>query len=233
MTKHQSYQLSLLIPTYNDETTIQALVEDTIAELNKTGLQFQILLCNDASTDSTPKILESLKKKHPQVEYFSHTVNKGYGETIKDLYLKAEGSWLMSLPGDYQFEPSNIHLLLKHQQEADMIIGKRVDRHDTLRRRMQSKIYNGLLRLLFSIPTSDTNSIRLMKKHIIETIHFKTNTAFVDAELVILAHKQGYSIIEVPISHSFRKTGEGTGGKFLKTILPTFLEMTKYRLQRM
>jgi len=136
---------------------------------------------------------------------------------------------MMSLPGDFQFDPDVIHTLRPFQDKADMIIGKRVHRHDTPRRLLQSKVYNALLNLLFHNHISDTNSIRLMKKDIIDAITFTTETAFVDAELIIRAKRKKFHIIEVPISHKARETGEATGGKFFKTIFPTFIEMIQFR----
>lgn len=224
--------LSILIPAYNDEQTIGKTVLEAYKVGRKCTRKLEIIVLNDASPDNTGKVLETLRKKIPVLKILKHTINGGYGAAIKDLYYAGKNEWLFTTPGDYQIPPQEILKLIKNIGKADMVIGWRVKRRDPPNRLRQSRIYNTLLRVLYDISLKDINSVRLMKRPIMENIALTTKSAFVDAELTIMALKKGYRVIEVPISHKAREVGEVTaGGGKLKTILPVIKDMLIFRLK--
>lgn len=224
--------LTIVIPCYNTGSTLRDVVTKAYEVAAKVSRTVEIITLDDASTDSTPAILMSLKKKIPGLKILSHSVNKGYGETIKTLYQKATGDWIFSLPSDDQFDASELMKLLPYTTSADMILGRRVKRNDIAKRRLQSLIYNGLLRIFFGLNLHDANTIRLMKKNVITAVPLVSKSAFVDAELAIRMQQHGFTIQEVPITHKIRADKGGSGGKFFKTILPTMIDMVKMWLGR-
>lgn len=221
--------LSIVIPCYNTQSTLS----DVISGAYKVGMHatknLEILVLDDASSDETPKLLRKLQKKFSTLRILTHTTNKGYGETIKSLYGKAKNEWIFSLPSDDQFNAEELEKLIPYTKNTDMILGLRTKRGDSWKRILQSHIYNALLRLMFDLSLQDANSIRLMKKSVIDRITLSSHTAFVDAQLAILATSHGMTIREVPVIHKVRKDRGGSGGKFFKTILPTILDMLKMR----
>jgi glycosyltransferase involved in cell wall biosynthesis len=221
--------LTFVIPAYNDEATIETVIEKTIGVGTRLGVPFDILVTNDASSDSTGSILTRISKKYTNLRIITHTKNAGYGATIKELYQKARHTWLFSLPGDYQIEPKELLKLWVRREEADIIIGWRRARADSPSRLRQSRVYNTLLRILFGVTLHDINSVRLIKTSILQSIHLTTSSAFVDAELVIRSERAGARVIEVPIPHRAR-AGTGAGGGKLKTILPTVRDMIGFWL---
>src|SRR5690348_4690881 len=122
--------LSSIIPTYNDETTIAAVIAKAAAIGQHYCDQYEIVVLNDASTDQTPAILTSLTKKEKSLRVLNHKTNKGYGLTIKELYYAAQCEWLFSIPGDFQIDPEEVVKLLPATSTADMILGLRQRRHD-------------------------------------------------------------------------------------------------------
>lgn len=221
--------LTFIIPAYNDETTISPVVEKTVNVGKKLQIPFDILVINDASEDSTGLILNKLAKRYTNLRIITHTRNAGYGQTIKELYQKTRATWLFSLPGDYQIDPSEFLKLWKHRDEADMIIGWRSIRRDSPVRLRQSYIYNLLIRCMSHIPIHDVNSARLMKTSVMKSVSLTSSSAFIDAELVIRSKRAGFRIIEVPISHRARAGAGASGGK-LKIILPTIIDMIRFSL---
>jgi len=223
--------LSFLIPCYNDETTIDAQVTEAYSIGTKLAIPFEIIVINDSSNDRTDHVLAELTKRIRELRVITHTVNKGYGSTIKELYYAAKKEWLFTIPGDYQVEAKELLKLLPHEKNADIILGWRTDRHDTGIRQHQSRIYNWLISLLFDTKTHDVNSVRLMKSSIMKAIILHGTSAFTDAELIIKTKRLGFTVREIPIGHRDRhgKAGTGGGGK-LKVILPTIYEMLFYRL---
>lgn len=228
---NKQIQLSFLIPAYNDEETIEKTVIEARDTGRKISSKFEIVVINDTSPDKTGEQLRRLERRVPELRVLTHTSNKGYGGTIKDLYYAGKYEWMFTTPGDYQIPPKEIIKLLPYIDEADMIIGWRVNRNDPPERLRQSLVYNTLLKILYGISLHDINSVRLMKKDMMKSIKLTTVSAFVDAELTIRAIRQGFKVIEKPVAHLSRYSGEETaGGGKLKTILPVIKDMIVFRL---
>jgi glycosyltransferase involved in cell wall biosynthesis len=228
----KKFELSILIPAYNDCDTIGEVIKEADRVAKKIASNYEIRVINDASRDDTQRVLQKLSKNYPKLIWSSHQVNAGYGGTIKELYESARYDWQFSVPGDNQYSPAEVEKLIPYKGKADMIIGWRVNRHDPPSRLRQSYIYNSILRFLYQISTRDVNSVRLMKTEIIRHIKLTSTSAFVDAELVIDAKDKGFKIIEIPIDHKSRQSEDGAGGGSLKTILPTIKDMLRYFLVR-
>lgn len=230
MQKGEADSLTFIIPAYNDAATIKTVVEKTVTAGKNLRIPFTVLVINDASTDSTGKILTELKNRFKKLSVITHSGNAGYGGTIRELYKKARTAWLFSLPGDYQIEPDVVARLWPRRKGADMIIGWRFDRRDSAARKRQSGMYNFLLKLMFGLRLHDINSVRLMKTSVMERVHLTTSSAFVDAELVIRAIRAGYTVTELPIPHRAR-AGQGASGGRISTILPTVRDMVVFYLR--
>jgi glycosyltransferase involved in cell wall biosynthesis len=222
--------VSFLIPAYRDEDTISTVVSEAVALGKKITSKFEVIVINDASPDATGEVLEKLKKQFNQLKVITHQKNAGYGGTIKDLYYAGKNEWLFTVPGDNQIPVSEITKLMPFINKADIILGRRVNRHDPPARLRQSKIYNVLLHILYGIKIHDVNTVRLIRRSVMEKIKLTTTSAFVDAEQLISAGRAGFKIIEVPIEHSARSDESGAGGGSLRTILPTIVDMIKFRL---
>lgn len=220
--------ITFLVPTYNDEATIAAVIEQCIHTGKQIAKKFSVLVINDGSTDHTPHILDELANTYPNVILLTHQRNAGYGPTIKELYIKAGNDWMFTVPGDNQIPPQEISKLIPLTTSYDIIIGKREQRNDNLLRYAQSKIYNTLLRYLYGIQISDINSTRLMRRTVIQALSIQSDSPFVDAELVIKAIRDGFKTIEVPIIHKRRATTGATGGNIRRTILPTIRDMVHF-----
>lgn len=218
--------ISMVIPAYNDETTIAKLVQDTDCLLKELSTDYEIVLLNDGSKDNTLAILHDLAKKFPSVRVVNHEVNQGYGKTIKELYYAGTKQLVMSLPGDYQFAPKELITMAEGLRTHDFVIGHRVKRNDPPRRLLQSAIYNLMLRIFYGISFKDVNSIKLFRREILNKITLESDTPFVDAELCIRAHRAGFKVIEIPIDHLPRLSTGASGGK-ISVITDTFGDLIR------
>ena len=220
--------ISFLIPAYNDESTIAKAVREAHAVGKKVSKKFEIVVVNDGSNDKTGSHLAALAATMKELRIITHSINQGYGRTIKELYYAGKMEWLFSVPGDYQVGAKELMKVLPFIPEKDMIIGWRKNRQDPRMRLFQSWIYNVLLRLLYQIPFHDINSVRLIRRKLIGNIQLESRSAFVDAELTIKLQRLGKAIIETPIAHRMSTVGGG-GGKWW-TIVPVIVEMIRFRL---
>lgn len=220
--------ISVIIPAYNDETTIGRLVTDVDTLLGNVTNDYEIICVNDGSKDNTLKVLTDLKSTLPKLKVVDHPQNKGFGYTIKELYEMGSKDLIFSLPGDYQYAPKELIPMAKGLQIADLIIGRRVKRNDPPKRRLQSHVYNFMLRTFYGSKYTDVNSIKLFRRAIMQTIQLKSTTPFVDAELCIRADKAGFRVVEIPIEHLPRLSQGASGGKF-SVIWDTFSDLVKMR----
>ncbi len=220
--------VSLVIPSYNDETTVGRLIDDSDKLLKDVCRDYEIVVINDGSKDGTLAVLQEAANKNRRIRLINHEVNKGFGETIRELYLSGEKDLIFSLPGDYQYAPKELLEMAKGLKQNDFVIGLRVKRNDPPRRKLQSHIYNTMLRILYGHRHTDVNSIKLFRKSILDRIELKSHTPFVDAELCIRAERAGFKIIEIPIEHLPRLSQGASGGKF-SVIWETFSDLFKMR----
>ena len=220
--------LSLVIPAYNDEQTIGRLLSDASRLLPSICDSFEIVVCNDGSSDGTLQVIKDMAAEDPNSHLINHPTNKGFGATIRELYLAGRNDYIFSLPGDYQYAPKELLTMVKGLVENDFVIGWRVNRNDPPRRKMQSMVYNLMLRTFYGNRNKDVNSIKLFRRDILDNIELRSESPFVDAELCIRAAKAGYKVIEIPIEHLPRMTQGASGGK-LSVILDTFSDLIKMR----
>lgn len=220
--------LSLIIPAYNDEETVGRLIDDASSILSELCEDFEIVVCNDGSRDGTLEVLESKARSNSHVRVLNHPVNKGFGATIRELYLAGGKDYVFSLPGDYQYAPKELLAMAQGLRTHDFVIGWRVNRNDPPRRKLQSHVYNLMLRVLYGHRHKDVNSIKLFKREILDKIQLLSATPFVDAELCIRAERAGYKVVEIPIEHLPRLTQGASGGKF-SVIWETFSDLVKMR----
>jgi len=220
--------LSVVIPAYNDETTIGKLIQDTDKVLAGECPDYEIVVVNDGSKDNTLSVIQKAAKENPRVRLINHEVNQGFGRTIKELYVSGRKELIGSLPGDYQYAPKELLTMAQGLKSHDFIIGLRVKRNDPPRRKLQSQVYNFMLRVLYGHKHKDVNSIKLFRRKIVETVELKSDTAFVDAELCIRAEKAGFRVVEIPIEHLPRLSQGASGGK-LSVIWDTFADLVKMK----
>jgi len=220
----QLSSVSLIIPAYNDEETIGRLIDDASSLLSEVCEDFEIVVCNDGSRDKTLEVIEQRRRVNPHVRLLNHEVNQGFGATIRELYLAGSKEFVFSLPGDYQYAPKEILAMAEGLQTHDFVIGWRVNRNDPPRRKLQSAVYNLMLRVMYGHRHKDVNSIKLFRKAILDKITLRSHTPFVDAELCIRAERAGFKVVEIPIDHLPRLTQGASGGKF-SVIWETFSDL--------
>lgn len=220
--------ITFSIPAYNDEYTIEHLVNECIEFADTYGLKYRFLLIDDGSIDNTKAILQKLESKNELISVIYHPVNLSFGPTLKEVFTYPKTEWICFLPGDHQFSAFDfLTPSMRYISEYDFILGKRVQRSDNLYRLFISSIYNFCISLIAKNKVSDVNSSVLFKSKILDNVTFHGKSAFIHAELYLNAYNKGYKTIEVPIKHKERAYGKAGGSKF-KVITATFVDMILY-----
>lgn len=121
--------LSILVPVYNEEHTIQKILQRLLEIKLINDIQKEIILVNDCSTDGSEAKIQEFIAQHPEVtiQYYKHTKNKGKGGALHTGIAKATGDYLIIQDADLEYDPEEFNLLIRPviNGEADIVYGSR------------------------------------------------------------------------------------------------------------
>lgn len=199
-------EVSILIPSYMENDNLPFLV-DELQETMK-GRSYEVILINDGNSDDSFKTVKDLEKKYKNVHgLFSHG-RRGKTQAIKDGLRKSSGRIIVLMDADNQYSPRDITFLLEALRHSDAVNGWRIHRKDSATRKVESKIYNLLLRVFFGVKFRDCNSgLKVFKRKPIETIVDQMRERW-HRYLLVLVASNNYRVIEVPINHFNRTVGK-------------------------
>src|SRR5665213_191636 len=202
--------LSLVIPAYNEQETIQELLRRVGAALSNIGKPFEVVIIDDGSTDNTPKLLSEAMPNCPWLRVLRMQRNAGQSAAFDAGFKAARGQVIATIDADLQNDPEEIPRLLTMLDGFDMINGWRRDRKDTPMRRMQSRIANRIRNWISQETIQDSaSSLKLYKRHCLEGIQlYKGMHRFMPT----LVKLRGYTVDEVPVKHSQRFAGTAKYG---------------------
>lgn len=222
----------MIVPAYNEGSGIRGVIEELVHELKKTGVLFEVIVVNNGSTDNTTSILDQLREHTQELVVVRVFPNQGFGNGILTGMAHARGNVLGWMPGDGQLDAKDLvvaYFYLKNRR-LDVVKGVRTVRNDNFFRFWQSKIYNFLFRILFTVPYSDINAPpKLFTRTVYEALALASKDWFLDAELILRAHTVGYLIGEACLPGQQRKWGRSKVVRFL-TVCEFIKNMLKYKI---
>ncbi len=220
--------LSVFMPAYNEEGNIGAAIEKIFTVLKKLGLKsYEVLVVNDGSTDKTETIVKKFIKKYPQLRMITHSPNKGYGEALKTGFYNCKYNYIVFIDSDGQFDFAEVTKLIDKIDQADMVVGYRIDRKDPMFRKINGWGWTLLANILFGISIRDVDcAFKLTKKQVIDSIpHLEsTRGGMISPELLARTKNSGFTIAEVGVHHFPRESGKQTGSN-LKVIIRSFADL--------
>ncbi len=223
--------LSIVLPAYNEEANAARAVEQVSAVAQQLGMDYEIILVNDGSSDRTGEIGRELAQRIPNFQLVEHYPNRGYGGSLKAGFAAAAKELIAFVPADNQFDFGEINLLLEQIEEADIVSGHRAERQDTLIRRFNAFGWNMMVRLLFGYLCRDIDcGFKLFRREILEHVTIVSDGAMIDTELLAGAKARGYRITDVEVTHLPRVIGEATGAN-VKVIVKAFRDLARFRLR--
>jgi len=220
--------LSVLISAYNEEATIAAVFQQARDVLETLKADFEIILCDDASQDSTKEIIKGLLTSCPQARAIYHQHNQGMFKTFEELYQAASKDWVILFPGDGQWSPQLLPQAVQAIAGYDVVIAARLQKQYTVFRKINSWFFNSLVRILYGVDLYDIGAVKLVRRGLLQGIHVKTQSAFCEAERLLKAHKAGYKIGVIWVQHYDRRAGNA-GGARLKYIVQAFKDLIVFR----
>jgi glycosyltransferase involved in cell wall biosynthesis len=213
-------RLSVIMPAYNEEASIEQVVlehAEVLRGLGDTIADWEIVCLDDASTDSTGLILERLAAREPHLRVIRNATNGGIFAGFARLALAAKGTHIYMTASDGQWPATNLKRMLDHglTAKADLVVGVRTTKSDvyTLKRRIVSAGFNLVSPLVFGVRTHDAGSVKFGLRELF-IFPLVSRGPFTEAERIIRATRAGFKIAFVPIEFGSRHGGVETGARW-------------------
>ena len=208
--KRAAPDLSIVVPLYNEEATLEHLVEQIHAALP--GQDIEILFIDDGSRDGSWQRIRSLAQDSAKrVVGYRHRRNFGKAEALATGFSRARGRIVVTLDADLQDDPSEIPALLaKIDQGYDLVSGWKQRRQDPLSKTIPSRVFNLCARAVSGIKLHDFNCG--LKAYRSEAIQDLDLYGELHRFIPILVQAEGFQVTELPVKHHPREHGKSKYG---------------------
>ena len=218
-------KISLVIPCYNEEESLPALIDEIDAVVGAEQLDAEVILVDDGSRDRTAEMIRAKAAEGGIYRAVIFRRNHGQTAAMQAGIDHATGEVIVPLDADLQNPPSEIpKLLAKLEEGYDVVSGWRKDRQDkALTRKLPSQIANWLIGKIGGVPLHDYGcSLKAYRRDVIEGVRLYGE---MHRFIPIYAKWQGAKVTELPVLHRAREFGESKYGlnRTFKVILDLFI----------
>lgn len=227
-------RLSVVLPCLNEAENIARTIQDVEMWWQHEGIDGEIIVVDDGSTDGSREALHDLRHTRPHLKVLRHERNQGYGATLRDGCDAAEEEIIVFMDSDGQFRAKDLGRLLSHLQHVDFVAGRRTHRADPLPRILSALLYHWLIWWTLGIAAHDLNCGMKVFRHALwrRIRPARATGALFNAELFLALREQRIPWISVPVPHYPRRFGKPTGGN-PAVILRMFSELRALRKARL
>jgi len=219
--------ISVFFPCYNEQDNLTHITEQAVAVLEKLDVDFEVIIVDDGSRDETGRIADELAKRDSRIKAVHHDTNLGYGAALQSGFAAAEKELVFYTDGDGQFDIGEMPQLLGLIEEYDIVSCYRLNRQDSLMRKINGWCWTKLVCWLFGMKIRDIDcAFKLYKREIFDNIQLSSTGALIDTEILARSVGKGYTITQKGVHHYPRTAGEQTGAN-VRVVLRAFKELFK------
>ena len=232
----KNIHLSIVIPVYNEEESLELLYNSIINNLKNTNLNFEIIFIDDGSSDNSWNVIKTISKKNTNLSSIKFRKNYGKSDALDAGFKASNGTYVLTMDADLQDDPNEIYPLFKmiNQDNYDLVSGWKKKRNDPLSKTIPSKFFNLITRIFSGIKLNDFNcGIKIYKKELVNSINLYGE---MHRYIPLIAKWNGYDKIgEKVVNHNKRKFGKTKFGMeryirgFLDLISVSFVYKFKKR----
>ncbi len=212
--------LSIIIPAYNEGATITRILEKVRSVKLVSGIEKEVLIIDDFSTDNTAEVVLKYKETHPDlsISFFKHTFNQGKGAALRTGISKATGDYLIIQDADLEYDPNEYNILLQPVIDgfADVVYGSRFMGGNPHRilffwHSIGNKFLTMLSNMFTNLNLTDMETCyKLFNREMIQNVELKENRFGFEPEVTAkVARIPKVRIYEVGISYYGRTYLEG------------------------
>ena len=214
---------SIVIPVHNEEKNLPILVKELSEVINKLKGEVEVIFIDDGSNDNSFNILRELKKRYKWIKIIKFKKRSGQTAAFDAGFKEARGEVIITMDADLQNNPADIFKLLEYYPLYDVVSGKRVNRKDSIVKKVSSRIANYIRNKITKENIVDTGcSLKLFKAEYIKRLKLFDG---LHRFLPTLCKMEGAKVIEVPVSHRARiygKTHYGILNRAFKALIDAF-----------
>ncbi len=205
-----SKSVSIFYPCYHDWGTMGSMVLLTVSTAERLGLDYDITIVDDGSTEHTVDLLRELERRFDRVRIVRHESNRGYGGALRSGFAAATREWIFYTDGDAQYDVRQMEKLLEFAKPGvDVVQGYKIARHDPMHRIVIGRIYHWLVKLAFGLKLRDVDcDFRLIRRHVFDDVKLTSDSGVICAEMMVKIQRGGFKIVEVPVNHYQRAHGK-------------------------
>jgi glycosyltransferase involved in cell wall biosynthesis len=225
------YSLSFVIPMYNEADNIENTIGRVSALAKELSDDYEIIVSDDASTDTSVRIVEGMASADAHVRLVRLKKNTKFGGALAEGLKNVAKEVAIYTDSDLPVKEEDVRRGLSLLDRADVITGcSMVIKDMSLKRMIMSKGYNFLVQLLFGLSIKDINSgFKIYKAEVLKGLKLISKSPFVDVEIFAEAKKRGFKIEQFGLIFELRTHGVSTISR-MSVVLRTFYDMLRYKI---
>lgn len=198
--------ISVVVPLHNKQENIA----DTLINITKfiKSENIEIIVVENGSTDFSYQIALNTIKELKSIAKFKLIISeKGLGNALIKGFNECNNKWVYFIPADFAFGNSEVTFIQENnlQNKFDLFIGSKSHIDSIIKREISrsfySRIFNGLLKILFKVPFNDTQGTVFFKRSILnKIIPLESEDFLITTELILKCYASKFSIKEIPIT---------------------------------
>lgn len=231
---NKEYSISVITPVYNEVGLLESSISYIDTFLAQHFKEYEILLVESGSTDGSAEICDELANKLPNLKLIHEGGRNGFGSALKLGYKNVTKDLVWLITVDLPFPLEAIQSALPLLSKYDCVLSYRSQDDRTTFRKIQSFIYNTLVKTVLGLRVKHVNSaFKVFKRQIVQNITLQSKGWLLDAETLYQIKQHKVSYIEIPVELIDRKFGNSsiklsTGISVLKELLHLVRTKEKY-----
>ncbi len=210
------YNISILIPAYNEAESINELyaqIMQSVYRMQTSGIvnKYEIVFVNDGSKDNTEQTIEKLHEMDEAVHLISFRKNFGKSPALDAGFKHVHGDIVFTMDSDLQDDPGELPKFIEKIDEGyDVVVGWKFNRLDPAEKRLPSKLFNKVTSCLSGVKLHDHDcGFKAFRREVVENIDVYGE---LHRYIPVLAHRMGFRITEVTVEHHKREFGRSKYG---------------------
>ena len=197
---------SIVIPVYNEEDSLNELVERIEKATKDLHQPYEIVFINDGSTDKSQEVIDRLASTHNNIGSITFRKNFGKSAALSAGFKHVKYNIIFTMDADLQDDPVEIpRFLAEIENGYDLVTGWKENRLDPKEKTIPSKLFNAMTSKMSGLKLNDYNcGFKCYKREVLEEIDLYGE---LHRFVPFLAHKKGFKVKEIPVLHHERKHG--------------------------